>query len=94
MSCRGSAVVPEGRNSVSGRNHAPDYAHVFNILAGTAGWIRTTDLLIHSHRLMQLSFVPAFVRQASLPLAKHELRTSADSDLHLAGYFVPTCAGL
>jgi hypothetical protein len=38
--------------------------------------------------------VPTFVRQASLPLTKHELRTSADSDLHLAGYFVPTCAGL
>ena len=50
--CSGSAVVPRGHERQRNRLSWKNTVRFFNSLAGTAGWTRTTDLLIHSQEYL------------------------------------------
>jgi hypothetical protein len=47
----GSAVVPQSSASGTSTQIYPKKFMYFNTLIGTAGWTRTTDLLVHSQAL-------------------------------------------
>jgi hypothetical protein len=48
---RGSAVVPQSASMHSDTLVKQKFMIGHMMIAGTAGWIRTTDLLIHSQAL-------------------------------------------